>query len=541
MGKAFLCIESKSDPRSNQCFAFQKRADRSRAEVVPVGFDTDAARNPDTGIEVPATSEQVALIKAEIQKWNGTLGGLNNRHVVALISGIAGHLHLTDPLLPLSTATVNNYMGALKRLHDDPSLLPTGSSQYAFARKEALRNFLVALRDAEDHPQRHYHIRLSLSEDTLTTVDVTSADMRTDPGIEQGDNACILLGEVVGEANSMAVEELVDDLCVLGIVAPGAVATAIGVGSATSPLIGVPAGWTVAVAGKGACWATSKFAGWTAGALAGNTTELFCTMLRAYPAREPGDPLTFNVKAPEPLPRPRPYSHMTEQERAWRQHRDAIEYLIQTHASRATAYARLSTSQIAERKRYAERVDLSSKKAFAFRADTASRYLAWADYQLNKIVRHDEQTAPAWSAIATQLDNLAADNRTLGNVSLSSAEAASRSSAYMAGEIARARGWKVLTPQERQTIFDRLSSGGQRVGAAGAGVGGPSDGSAVGNAPPNSHVTPRGGCDSTEGICVQTVRVLPNGDREYLGTDGDVWVGGRTTTRRRTVPSGRKQ
>jgi len=129
----------------------------------------------------------------------------------------------------------------------------------------ALRTLFNALRDAEDHPERHFHVVLTLDNETLAKTEVLSEQIRKDPGIREGDNLCILTADVVDEAYRFRCGGT-RSRCLAGWRGGAGNHSDLARGQFCSVTVRrCPRRVAVAVSGAGACWLTAKGAGALAG------------------------------------------------------------------------------------------------------------------------------------------------------------------------------------------------------------------------------------------------------------------------------------
>ena len=235
-----------------------------------------------------------------------------------------------------------------------------------------------ALALAEDNPQNHYDVMIDISGDQVRGAKVYATPMRNDPGVKRGDEICFWSSVAVGAIPAKIVRTAIWELCRANVIAP-AVVTA-GVLSYGAVLPAAAAAWVTAAATVPICWLAAQGGGIVTGAAAGGAYKYACNMIRPRTPLLPKQSPTFPLDKEEPLPSPKEYAELTDEEAAWRRYRDSVDYLKNLHEDRIQkSEGGLPLPQKSETSQYRARVSEQSDQAFAIRGELKRMTNAWLE------------------------------------------------------------------------------------------------------------------------------------------------------------------
>lgn len=247
---------------------------------------------------------------------------------------------------------------------------------------EAALAIQTAITLAEDNPQNHYDVLVTLSSEAVTDAKVYETRLRADPGVKRGDEVCFWASVAVDAIASKVAQKYIGnaiyELCLVEVLAPAVIASGIATAVLAPPLAPV-APWVTAIATRALCWGSSKVVESSVGAVVGGTFKYTCNMIRVKTPKHPNDPGTFNLDKPEPIPLAKSYEDLTDDERIWRQYRDQVDYLKRLHETRLSAYPSLTQSQINARRKFQLQTTLESENTFALRREHKEVLKHWLE------------------------------------------------------------------------------------------------------------------------------------------------------------------
>ena len=248
-----------------------------------------------------------------------------------------------------------------------PDLIPTGVPGITHVKKDALVTFQKSLAAAEDDPAAHYDIVINVRGGTFEETEVYRTVMRNDPGVKRGDAAGVYLGvgssAAATELTKEVLTQAINSLCLTTVAAPAIVAAGV-----AGTAVGTPDGRS-----GGCLGSRCHDSGGVLCGIKGSVDRSICrgrwhlgyacNLLRAEPAQFRGDPALFSPTNPPVFPTPNPYPDLTDEERAYQQHRDRIDYLKTIWKNRYGQTGTLTPTELEQRAQYARRLTAMSERS----------------------------------------------------------------------------------------------------------------------------------------------------------------------------------
>lgn len=403
---------------------------------------------------VRVDADQFAASEKLREEWQQRKFRLTQSDCVTFLQATARAIGLTVPMRNAANAPPTTYLRSLINANRDrlPSEavstaatdpdLPLQLGQVKSIKLSALRDFYTFLADTEAEPASHKDLILRIDSGVITKITARSTRMRTEPGIQRGDNACIYVDASGTKVTDATAARVAEALCLLPYANSRISAKA--ALSAHSSI--EPGAWGVAPKSQLACFLEAQGAGLSSQLYERTVIRQACQLVRPHRPRLPGDPPPFkpteevNSFAPELSP------DFTSEERAWRIHRANVTRLRDAYSARvADRELDITPSKLPDRKRRRDALMQKSEMRNNLRMIVRNAERRWSAYQGERVrsltLEYERnKQARADRYVASQTANARLGNRLQANAArtatiVADARAAAAGSSIGAGSV----------------------------------------------------------------------------------------------------------